>query len=291
MDSAYFEGRGAVGVYAAFHAHTNTLTTLPHYHETFELAHIIEGEWKATVNGVAEKAVKDDFVMVLPNQIHSYECVVPTRHMGFKFSADSVPAFYDYVAGRQGAGAVFTCDAAALEFFRQSFFTDERLLWGNWSDASAEARPFEGLAPRERALRLFAVQSYLSLICFHYAQQADLEPCEDTKVDMIRRLLLYVGENFRDDITLLGASKVLGYSYHYLSRSFHQYIGMHFKQFVNQHRMGYAQKLIAEERMAIGEAALKSGFGTVRNFNRTCRILTGKTPGEIDSETPVSIKQ
>ena len=277
MNQAYFEDRSPIGIYTVL-KQANMKHLPPHYHGAFELKCVLEGMVEVTINGMTETAVPGNFVMILPNQVHAFKSNMPAEIWTCKFTADYVQVFANHMADKQGDSALFTCDAAILESFRRNLFANERLL----SRRGIDPHSFDRLPTDERAMRLFAIQGYLHIICCHFAEQAKLKPREDKKEDIIRQLIHYVSENFRDDVTLLGAAKALGYSRNYLSWSFHQQFKMNFKQFVNQYRLNCAQKLIKEDKVDIGKAALESGFGSVRNFNRVYREATGKAPSEME---------
>jgi len=257
-----------------FYKDDYAIPVLPHYHKAFELIYIEEGELEITA-AVAERAIAGTFAMIPSNYIHSYKSIVPAKTWICKFSADYVPGFASYMVGKCSTSLLFSCDETTMAYLRLTLFADERLLWeGNGS-------PFAELQPEERALRLLMAQGYVHIICSHYAKQAKLLPREDKKEILVRKLVHYVSDNFRNDITLLGAAEALGYSYDYLSRYFNQGFMVNFKQFVNQHRLAYARKLICEDKMSVEEAAFESGFGTVRNFYHVCKKITGETPGKM----------
>ena len=277
MRNIKFEDRGSFGMYSAILGGAGGNSPL-HYHKTFELKCVMEGYLEITINGVTEKAPAGSFVLVLPNQIHLFNNAAALKLWSCKFSADIVPGFADYIANKQGASAVFSCDTATMAYCRQNLLENERFFWHG--EAANECRPFADLPPEEKALRLLTIQGYLHIICSYYASQPELRPRSLAIEKKLLRLTNYVQENFRGDITLESAAQALGYSHNYLSHCFHQSLGINFKHFVNQHRLDYARKLMSEDKMTIGQAALESGFGSVRNFNRVYKNMTGRTPTE-----------
>jgi len=282
MDHAYQE-KCTAGVYYEAYLHRKIEKSMaPHYHEPFELCYVIKGKREFMVNGIVGQIAAGEFLMILPNQIHAFENNdVYNEFWVCKFTADYVPGFASRMAGMQGTKAVFTCGASIMECCRQNLFFNERLTLTQWQEFAEP--PFTAFSPQERPPHLLTAQGCLHLICACYMKQAPLEPREEKKEAKARQLISYVSENFRDNITLLGAAEALGYSKNYLSRCFHQNYEMHFKQFVNQYRLNYARKLIHEDKMGIEKAALESGFGTARNFYRVHKSMTGKTPREMDS--------
>lgn len=277
---AAYENRGSVDVYVSFlRPHDKTT---PHYHDTFELLLLLEGETEVMLDGEVETARAGQFVMILPGQIHSCRNELPDYRWTCKFSADYVQAFADYMADKRGRSAVFTCDAATSAALRENLLLNERLTKTAGSGTGdIEASLFEAMPPEEKAPLVFAVKGCLYAICSCYIRQAELVPRGNAQDSIAIRLLRYVSENFRENITLRGVADTLGYSYNYLSLFFHKKFGINFRQFVNQYRLDYARDLIQTQKMDIGKAALASGFGSVRNFNIVCKQLTGKTPSAL----------
>jgi AraC-like DNA-binding protein len=254
----------------------------PHFHEAFELCYVIEGNREVTTNGKEETAAAGEFVMTLPNQVHQHKRGEGSFAFAvILFSPDLVPYFANYMAGRQGESAVFTCGEEITEICHKNFICNEQLLWPATEDLWCEPSPFAALPPEEKTPRLLAAQAWLHLICSCYMQQMKYKPREESSEVKLRQLLQYVSENYRGNITLAGAAETLGYNKDYLSRIFRQHFGMHFRQFINQYRLDCARKLIAEDKMGIEKAALASGFGTARNFYIVCKRMTRKTPSQL----------
>lgn len=55
---------------------------------------------------------------------------------------------------------------------------------------------------------------------------------------------------------------------------------MSFKKFINALRFEYACELLPREDVSITEICGKCGFGSLRNFNRVFKALSGMTPNE-----------
>ncbi|MFR6640828.1 MAG: helix-turn-helix domain-containing protein [Christensenellales bacterium] len=53
---------------------------------------------------------------------------------------------------------------------------------------------------------------------------------------------------------------------------------MRFSSLVNRYRVEEAAKLIATENVSATEAAMRSGFNSIRSFNRVFRSMSGRTP-------------
>jgi len=96
--------------------------------------------------------------------------------------------------------------------------------------------------------------------------------------ELLTRAIRYVQDHFREPLTLEEVARHLGYSYSYVSKQIKQGLGMSFSGFLTEYRVGYARVLLSEGETSISRAALQSGFGSIRNFNRAFLHVTGETP-------------
>ena len=72
----------------------------------------------------------------------------------------------------------------------------------------------------------------------------------------------------------------LGYSYYYVSKRIGQVFGASFTALLAQYRVARVKMLLETGRYTVSQAALDSGFGSVRSFNRVFLELTGLTPSQ-----------
>lgn len=64
----------------------------------------------------------------------------------------------------------------------------------------------------------------------------------------------------------------------YFSEMFHQRLGVTFTEFVSHVRVEKARQLLCFTGLQIAEVAFQSGFGSISQFNRTFRRITGISP-------------
>lgn len=94
----------------------------------------------------------------------------------------------------------------------------------------------------------------------------------------------FILQNFKRKITL---SEVAGLA-HMTPSSFSRYFRNHanktFSDFLSELRIGYACKLLIEQKMNSTQACYESGFHTLSNFNKQFKSITNRTPGEYKRE-------
>ena len=89
----------------------------------------------------------------------------------------------------------------------------------------------------------------------------------------------YVFNNFNTKITLESIAKIAHMNPSAFSRSFKRMHQKTFTRYLNEIRIGYACKLLMEEKDSISFICYESGYNNLSNFNRQFKIITGTTPG------------
>ena len=98
---------------------------------------------------------------------------------------------------------------------------------------------------------------------------------ENRRLDKIYE---FVFENFNTPISSGDAAEVAGLSKSAFSRYFKKTHRKAFTVYLNEIRIGYACKLLLENKESITSIAYLSGFNNVSNFNRQFKIIKEKTP-------------
>lgn len=96
--------------------------------------------------------------------------------------------------------------------------------------------------------------------------------------DRMSQVFDYVMENFTKDINLEDVAAKACMTNTAFCRFFKKRTRKTLVQFITEARIGYACKLLLEERYTVSEIAYKSGFKNISNFNRQFKTITGKTP-------------
>ncbi len=98
--------------------------------------------------------------------------------------------------------------------------------------------------------------------------------------DVIGKTCYYIAEHFQEEITLTDVAAYAGVSPAYLSRTFKSSVGLSFSACLTCTRIDHAMNQLKYGNASVTDIALLSGFGTLRNFNRFFKRITGCTPSE-----------
>jgi len=102
-----------------------------------------------------------------------------------------------------------------------------------------------------------------------------------------RESILIRVKQFMDDehaykdsqLNLIRLAELIGVSTHHLSEALNQHEGKNFYQFINDYRVNYVQKMLAQEQTAkILDLAMTAGFSSKSTFNAVFKQTTGLSP-------------
>ncbi|MEJ2881424.1 AraC family transcriptional regulator [Pedobacter sp. GR22-6] len=106
--------------------------------------------------------------------------------------------------------------------------------------------------------------------------------CEvgDKSIGRISDIYDYTLSNFKRKIQLEEIASVADLAPPSFCRYFKMHSGKTFSRFLTDVRVGYACKLVLENRMDIKQVCYESGFNNFTSFHRSFKLVTGKTPKE-----------
>ena len=218
-----------------------------HLHSCFEFLYIISGSIVCTLNNVEYTVDKGKVIFIQPNQIHSFFTPVQSLCKTLIFSSDYVNSFASELRNKHLCNPVF-------EFDRPDILSN--IDFDNY----------------------FMCKSQLYYICSYAYRLCELREIKKSSETLTQKIVIYIQENYANDITITDISKELGYNSTYLSTVINTHFNMSFKTLVNMYRIDTATILLKSSDISITEIASKSGFNTIRNFNRVFKSVNGKSP-------------
>lgn len=222
-----------------------------HFHENFELVYALEGSVDLTVGGSDVTLHKGELLLISPNTVHSFSVKDAEIWVGV-FSEDYIRSFAK--ENKYARFTKFRCSTENDEFLRKNLF-------------------FRGQPER------YMTCACLYVMCSECIKNATIEGNQRNK-DFISETTKYISENLRSELSLRGVCENLGYEYHYCSTLFNDVFGMSFKSYVNICRVNRACTLLRDSAVQITDVCTECGFGSIRNFNRVFKKISGITPGE-----------
>lgn len=227
------------------------LSFAEHTHFGYEFIAVQKGELVCTLFHTPMTLSAGKAMLILPNQIHSYETKEYSESFLCVFSPDIVEDFFRETNGEFFEVPVF------------DFHDDEKI----------------GVLKNSSSNR-FAVKSVLYYICGRAFDSSKLQKRMTADPDFTYKLLYFVQENYAEDISLKLLAEKLGYNYTYLSCLFHKTFQCHFSEFIRGYRLERACDLLKTTDKSVARVAIDCGFHTIRNFNYAFSEKYHLTPTE-----------
>lgn len=222
-----------------------------HFHRTFELIFVSEGNLSMTINNREYLLGKNELAFIFPNQLHSFASVGFSHIVLLIFPQDIINSFYKKY---------------------QHTFPESNVI-------TYEPAPYEKL----QFDNIFDCKSFIYGICSSLVAQTAFIPYSHTEIDhnnLLYALINYVQEHYETTCTLAQAAKELGYDYSYLSKFFQSKLGFTFTSYLNQFRISQACFMLHNTNESIASIAMQCGYDTIRTFNRNFKLYTGFSPSE-----------
>jgi AraC-like DNA-binding protein len=100
-----------------------------------------------------------------------------------------------------------------------------------------------------------------------------------------------VEEHYKEDITLECISKYAGFSSYHFTRFFKESTGISFGQYLRNFRITKAEWHLINSGETIAQAAYKSGFNSIKTFNRVFKDVTGRSPTDFRKDANTAINE
>lgn len=221
-------------------------------HEYSEILYCREGEGTVTLNSVTVKLTKNRLVWIPPNTVHQFN-FPKAKLICAVFSNDFIPLFFSALGGK-------SLKAAAVD--------------------PGELSPLVEALPslsKSDALKLCGI---LNLLCDRAIKACGMEEERQTDGILYQKVVTYLSDHFREDVTLGSLAALFGYNEKYLSHSLHELTGLHFKKLLAFYRIQHAKKLLEKGDCSVSQAALDCGFSALNTFNRAFKEITSLTPSQ-----------
>lgn len=222
-----------------------------HYHESFEICFIIDGEINITIDTVLYNLKQNDSVIIFPRQFHSYETEKSSKMRVITFMPDLIPEFTNrYQNMLPEKNDIKEISNFKKYFDAKNIFEQKGLLYSIFG-ILVESTNFKEAANNEES-------------------------------QLLIKILRYIEKNFKTPCLLQTAAEELSYGYSYLSRTFKKRMGISYTEYLNKYRINRALYMLSNQNhVQIQQIAEECGYDSLCSFNRNFKHFTGRTPREM----------
>lgn len=237
----------------------------PHWHRSIEMTFVTEGEVLGFINGKSISVKSGDFIFVNSGDVHEVE-KYPDQLCGVVIlilSYDFIKKVYPNIDNIQFDIMASNCKKDRL---REIFL---------------EMKEFY-LNPKE--LDYIKINSYiyeiLHILLSNYIVQKNNDYIKNhfNYKERQKEILVYISENYKEELTLEKISKDFYMSSEYFSRKFHEWFGVTYKVYLSNYRLCKAYEDIINSDGNIQDIALSHGFSNVKSFISLFKQKYNMTP-------------
>lgn len=102
----------------------------------------------------------------------------------------------------------------------------------------------------------------------------------DTGLTKVEQMACFIAQHYTEKLTVRSIANAVRLHPNYAMNLFHQAFGTTLIEYVTQHRISHAQRLLATSDMKVVDIAGASGFGSISRFNEAFRRACGCSPRE-----------
>ena len=249
-----------------------------HFHPEYELTYIVNGSGRRIVGDSIAPFGPGDLVLIGENLPHVWRNDTSARNRADY--AHSVVVHF----GEDSFGDGFL-DCPELKQVRKMLARARRgIRFSSRTSAAAKSMmsgigELSGLPRMIRLLELFELlaSSGNSKLLSSLGYSPQLDPSAGERINSAHQ---YVFRNFAGKIDHEEMARHAGMSSSAFSRYFKRLAGRTVTEFINEVRIGHANRMLIETDHTVSEVAYACGFESLSNFNRRFREISGINPRE-----------
>lgn len=231
-----------------------------HFHSNVEITYVVSGSIDATVRGLTRRLNAGDIAIACGYEPHSFRTVGQSEINVWLFPADMIPSFTAQLNEKMFESP-FLNSCTRSEEIKANMDCLRRYIDAE-NSMTAKGYMYAILGILQEELGFCRKNSY---------KQSDI---------LLQKILIYIENHYREDLSVSEVSRHLGYNKDYISRLINDHIHCGFNRYVNVLRARYARNLIEKGESSLDEICFASGFGCMKTFRRAFTDYYSQTPRE-----------
>lgn len=285
----------------------NSFHCPPHLHKSIEMIYVTKGSIVIGTGIDLFEMKEGDFAVVFPNLIHHYQVFNPgkNRHITLLASPSYFGTYETILQSSRPVSPVISKDNVhpdipyalkrLMEVGGARAQEDGRYVENAWAERKRERNvPDDGRKKRrsghrhrkeepvnesEARMRYALDHGFFQVLLGRAMPALELRPRAEMKdQDIVYQTVAYVGEHYKEPITLTQMAADLGMSPFALSRVFSGVFHQNFNHYVNDVRLERVAAMLAETDEPITDIAYDCGFQSQATFNRVFQSKYHMTP-------------
>lgn len=246
-----------------------------HIHTNFELYLITSGDCRMNINGTELFCTKNDFIMILPNTVHSFEVLHDEcEFLHVHFNAD---IFSHILVKKTSEFSISLTDALLFHcnfYYRQP----SNVLLFNLITSIV------GIYKKNEPFACVSTNLYIAQLMLYVLKQISkdtpLTSNAHAQNHYIAYTLQYIAEHYQSKLLISDIAGTLNISPRYLSKIFSQHMHLTLANYINIYRINQAVHLMETTNLSLVDIALAIGLKDSQHFSRLFTKIMNTSPGK-----------
>jgi AraC-like DNA-binding protein len=223
-----------------------------HWHHSVEIFAVFEGNIDFYINSEKNTLHAGDFMIVNSNEIHSIKAPVKNKTIVLQIPFSSFANYYTDDMFIQFSHNQRLQDKQMIQLIEEMFQTYEEKQLGY------------GL----KVQSLFYMLVYLMVTEYRVTKVSADIVRKNKRLSRLSAITTYIRDNYTEDLTLENIAEKFGYSPTYLSKMFHKYANINYKDYLQNIRLENAFKELTNTESTISDVAINNGFPSNKAFTK-----------------------
>lgn len=231
---------------------------VPHFHSALELVYVRSGIMEATLNGKFYCIQGGELLLVPSYTVHRYLTPANSDTLVMIIPLSYLPAFQKILGSKNFS----LCHIS------------NKVLNKEVSRCMRRCCELQQKTPDSMATR-----GYIHVILALLTESIPLEDMRTKDDDaLVRNILSYLHNNHKNSLSLKSIADEFGYSASRFSHIFNKHVGCSISEYVNALRCRQVAGMLLDGEESITQAAMSSGFNSMRTFYRAFMHVFGVSP-------------
>lgn len=242
-----------------------------HFHTWWEILYIASGERTFFFGNKIINVTKGDFLVIPPGVFH--------RGINKKSESCSLfNIFFDFSSEKKGTAGFVRGAVSILKKMESCIQLPVEIQ----EKLHPLFEKMEEEYEKKGENYVFLVRAILMEILVLVSRQKNsgkslVQPSHEMSKNF-SEILEWVNAYYTEDVSLSDTAKKFNITEEHLSRSFKENTQFNFVEYVNNLRIAKSCNLLMNSELSVLEIAMKCGFGSLSQYGRWFRKLTGRTP-------------
>lgn len=220
-----------------------------HWHDCFELEFVLKGSCNEVINGKNIPVSVGDITLITPNDLHSLSKIEDLTIYTLMFASEIIDS----------------------EILNLLLLQDEKIIWSHFDDRDFQYAvnlldyAYKEYCQKNKFYDRFA-KNAINQLLFMIARGSKFEYSK--RSSPIQTAVLYVQTHFQSNPSLKEVADVVNLDPAYFSVRFHDFVGVTFKQYLNDIKIKYSAKQLLQTTKSIAVISYESGYESISQFYR-----------------------